>query len=237
MAISTYSPNQQTKQQLEELDALLQRMLTLPVSGTETATVESSRFSPNPEVFAPSPPTHALTPRLEAGSQPTAQEWRAQTPVLETIGTVYVPMQAPLATPVEVPHGQSIPEPRFFATGATSPQPAASTPPPSPYSMVFGSQSAIPVSPSNQLVSSVTVTQQRGVGSATATPPLSPVLWPVYVLNKLFDLFTWPLGPVGSWLRKRSGRNALAWLGVLMILGAIGWGVADLRGLDWTRWG
>lgn len=237
MAISTYSPNQQTKQQLEELDALLQRMLTLPVNGTEAATVESARIPSNPEVFAPSPPTRASTFRLEACSQPTVQSWRTQTPVMELNGAADDPMQPPLATAVEVPQGQSIPEPRFFATGATSPQPATSTPPLFPYSMVFGSQSAIPVSSANHLVPPVTVTQQKELGSATTVPPLPPVLWPVYVLNKLFDLCTFPLGPVGSWLRQRSGRNALAWLGVLMILGAIGWGVADLRGLDWTRWG
>ena len=45
------------------------------------------------------------------------------------------------------------------------------------------------------------------------------------------------LGPLGARLRHGSGRTALGWLGIAMILAAIGWAIADWDGsakLDWT---
>ncbi len=231
MAATAYSPNQQTKQQLEELDALLQRMLALPVNANDPGPA-SAPLPTNPELFAPSPPTLPLPPRPVAGSESIVQAWRVQSPnVPEAMVLPFAPPQPPIATAVESPP----PEPRFFTSPASSPTTAAA-PAPFPYQMVFGPQTSSPSS----MVAAPTTTgipapQWEAGRSSAGAAPLPVTLWPILALNKVFDLFTLPLGPFGSWLRQSSGRNTLGWIGVLLILGAIGWGVADWYGLDWTR--
>jgi hypothetical protein len=232
MAVSLYSPNQQTKQQLEELDTLLQRMLALPVNGHDPAPSTPTYAAPGPEAFVPSPPTLPAPTRSVPGNDQIVQAWRVQTPATESEIVTFNGQHPPLATPVE----PAPPEPRFFA----APTSGSSAPAPFPYSMVFGPQTAAaaPAMPVNNTAprTGIPAPQWEAPTPSTELGPLPFALWPLFVLNKLFDLLTLPLGPLGSWLRQPGGRNALGWLGMLMILGAIGWGVADWYGLDWLPW-
>ena len=227
MAVSLYSPNQQTKQQLEELDTLLQRMLALPTNGQEPP---MAMIPQAPEEFVPSPPTLPVPTR--APSDSVVQSWRVQTPMATPSATFA--NQPPLAMPVD----PAPPEPRFFAS-PTTPSTAQAAPSPFPYQMVFGPQtaSAAPAMPvmTPAAGTGIPAPQWQAVKPVSDAGPLPFSLWPLFVLNKLFDLLTLPLGPLGSWLRQPGGRNTLGWLGLLMILGAIGWGVADWYGMDWTR--
>lgn len=225
MAVSLYSPNQQTKQQLEELDTLLQRMLALPTNGQEPPMAMIPQV---PEAFVPSPPTLPVPTRAPS-SDSVVQSWRVQTP------TATMANQPPLATPVE----PAPPEPRFFASPIAQSMAPQAAPSPFPYQMVFGPQtaSAAPAMPvmTPAPATGIPSPQWQAAKPTSEMAPLPFSLWPLFVLNKLFDLLTLPLGPLGSWLRQPSGRNTLGWLGILMILGAIGWGVADWYGMDWTR--
>jgi hypothetical protein len=54
------------------------------------------------------------------------------------------------------------------------------------------------------------------------------------VLNGLFDVLTYLLGPLGSWLRG-SGRTALGWLGILALLAAAAWAAGEWYGIDWPK--
>lgn len=232
MSVSLYSPNQQTKQQLDELDALLQRMLALPVNAAD----RESAPPVQPAVFSPFPATLPLSQRAPTNDDPIVQAWRVQAPVAEPNGFAST-SPPPMASPVEVPL-PAIPEPRFFTTPPMTSPSAPATATPFPFSVVYGPQAASnmqsPLSmpaPAAGLPAPPWATQV----ASPEQPPLSPGLWPLFALNKLFDLFTFLLGPLGTWLRQPSGRNTLGWLGVLMILGAVGWGVADWFGIDWTR--
>jgi hypothetical protein len=228
MAVSLYSPNQQTKQQLEELESLLQRMLTSPTNGQEPPLAMPAMPAPS---ISPSPPSLPSASQSVIGGEPTLQVWRVQTPMSEPGAGTFTEQQPPLATPVDpIP-----PEPRFFA-GSRSPTAANAPPSPFPYQMVFGPQTASAAPAIHAVpVAGIPVPQWEASKSSADLGPLPVALWPVYVLNKAFDLLTFPLGPLGSWLRQPGGRNTLGWLGLLMILGAIGWAVADWYGMDWIR--
>ena len=239
MAVSLYSPNQQTRQQLEELDALLQRMLALPSGANEPNPGEVASLPANPELFAPSPPTLPLPARPQANGQPIVQAWRVQSPPApEALVFPFSGQQPPLATPVDCSAEYASPQPRFFASPVVATTTPAN-PAPLPYAMIFGPQAAtaaLAMPPgAAALGTEIPVPQWEAAKSTAIAPPLPVSLWPILVLNKIFDLLTLPLGPLGSWLRRPGGRNVLGWLGILMILGAIGWGVADWYGLDWTR--
>lgn len=215
MAVSVYSSNQQTKQQLEELDALLQRMLASPPPNTDLMPADSTRSAAAPAaVVYSSQPIH---------SEPPAQPWMTQA-------------APPMATAADASIEQTAGQPQFFGPVNSAPAPQT----PFPYAMVFGAQpnhqAPTVIAPiSNQPVNHGIPAPQWEAPKPVSTPPLPVMLWPIYVMNKVFDLVTLPLGPLGSWLRQTSGRNAMGWLGVLMILGAIGWGIADWYGLDWTQ--
>lgn len=223
MAVSTYSPNLQTKQQLEELDLLLQRMLALPTSDAGP----SAALSTPPEAFVPSPPTLPMPARSAPPDQSVLHAWRVQNPAGDSSVIPFPAQQPPLATPVDSP------EPRFVVNAAASAPPAASY----PYQMVFGPQTAAaaPVLTPGAAPKGIPAPQWVAPKASASSEPLPFMLLPLYVLNKLFDLLTFPLGPIGTWLRQPAGRNTLGWLGVLMILAAIGWGVADWYGLDWLK--
>jgi hypothetical protein len=51
-------------------------------------------------------------------------------------------------------------------------------------------------------------------------------------LNGTFNLLTYLLGPLGAWLRG-SGRNALGWAGILMLLAAGAWAAGEWVGYEW----
>jgi hypothetical protein len=57
-----------------------------------------------------------------------------------------------------------------------------------------------------------------------------PVIdWP----NRLYDALTFLLGPTGRWLRGPSGRAVVGCTGLLLLAGAVAWGLIDWLG--WTR--
>src|SRR4051812_21442867 len=85
--VSQFS-QQQTRQQLDELDALLQRMLSVPVGGESTSASEPSLSEAmKSDDFAPFPPAlpgAQVFPQPVAPTSPTApviQAWRVEVPI------------------------------------------------------------------------------------------------------------------------------------------------------------
>jgi outer membrane biosynthesis protein TonB len=122
MATAAPSPNDLTRQQLDELDALLQRMLSLPLNP--------------PESFAPSAPTPAYAPPMPVPASmpaPVAREVVAPTPApgprLLATPVMEPPRSAPESSPIPVPWKTAAPP-------APAPTPApVSTPRPAPAPM------------------------------------------------------------------------------------------------------
>lgn len=244
MSTTGYSTHQQTRQQLDELDALLQRMLSIPSAAEPPAPDPDAEdtFAPLPPTLPPARVFPQPAPPSATGAEPTVRAWRVEMPG-PTAAPASSPESPPLALPVDGPGASPI-DPRTFAPPpAAAPTPAPTLPPPPyPYSMVFGPPVAPEPGMPVPLPAPVPAPAQPG---AMPTPqwqaprpaepaPLPFLLLPLLAFNRLFDIATFFLGPLGSWLRRPEGRNTLGWLGILMILAAIGWGVADWYGFDWN---
>jgi hypothetical protein len=63
------------------------------------------------------------------------------------------------------------------------------------------------------------------------TPGPGLAMLPVVVVNKVFDVVTYPLGPLGAWLRGPTGRGLLAFLGGVFLAAA-----GIILALDWCEW-
>ncbi len=228
MATQVYSSHQQTRQQLDELDGLLQRMLSLPVQQVDTG--KPSPEPMRPEAFAPMPPTlpQVTSSPRPANGKPVVQAWRMAMPAPAE--------QPPLALPVDEPMQLQAPAPVPYPYSMVfgQPLPAESFPPPAPQTNAAPAPSApayaepapaaAPVAPAW----AVPLTVQDTSGH-------SFLQLPFVAINGLFDILTYLLGPLGGWLRRPMGRNALGWLGILMILAAGSWAAVDWFGVDWKR--
>jgi len=239
---SSYGNQQQTRQQLDELDALLQRMLSLPMSSAEPAT--SQTLATNPEEFAPLPPTLPTSKPMtaaRANGQTSVHAWRVQVPppagptLASQPGVEELPMAVPIedagpAFPAYIPPP---PQPRFSA-GQPPALPAGM--PPFPLALNQTQPVVNPVTaPAIPRFDTGIPVPQWQAPKPTADESVPVILWPLVAFNWLFDLLTYLLGPLGSWLRSNAGRNILGWLGIVMIFGALGWAIADWYGIDWTR--
>jgi len=222
-------PNNQTRHQLDELDALLQRMLALPLAGRE----EGNAPQPVVDAAIPLPPTRTTfadpvvrpTPPVEAPQpgEPSVQSWRVEFP------------RGPEGSSAEA--GESI-------AGHREPDAPETVIPPLPAPMVFGQPSTAAPAPTDLPVRAPVFDRsfspppipaaRLSSRSATAEPPVPTLLWPIFALNRVFDGIVCLFGPLGRWLTYPRVRNTMGWLGVLMILSAIGWAVGEWYGFGWT---
>jgi hypothetical protein len=205
--------NLPTRQQLDEIDTLLRRMLTLPplagepapTPATPPASMPPSQVYPPPIVRENSPPASPVV------GDPNVQAWRAEWPPAPQ-------PQAPASPPSVVAWG--------------SPAPPADVP---PWAMPSGPASAppfaIPVSsgPVIQAVSPTSYQSTSGTQQSQSLFILSLVL-----LNGLFNLLTYLLGPIGTWIRG-PGRGMVGWAGILMLVAAAVWALGNWYGYDWPR--
>jgi hypothetical protein len=58
---------------------------------------------------------------------------------------------------------------------------------------------------------------------------LRPLVW----INQGFDLLVAQGGPFGRWLSSPTGRTALGCGGLLLLAGALAWGLLDWIGWTW----
>jgi len=188
-----------SKALFEELDALLERMLALPVSYLEEndhttgergphevplITIAEAMLDPNPPYSAPLPPVTATD---EAFCSRAAFD----------------------PPPVEPP-----------APPAHEPPPEARTSPLPPHESGPVDSSSVSVRP-------------LAKPPRIFVPPPPPLLLPLVWCNRAFDGLTWPLGPIGRWLRGRGGRRVLGFTGLLMFVAACGLFLNDWFGWTW----
>jgi hypothetical protein len=214
-----------TRQQLDELEALMQRMLALPVNHLEEepSVVQDSSppatpsASPRAEESFPAPGTATPATMPVPASQEKHPESVAPVRELKNrpSGAVsLLPSRSPLSPPVEKEptEGMAVPP------SALAPQPPCST-------AEFKQPAA-------------TETPRRSVQapSGMEKPVVAWWLLPLFWCNRLFDLATLPLGPLGRWLRNPGGRALLGWSGLLLLVVAAAWLVLLGMGLDLAAW-
>jgi len=222
---------QSTRQLLDELDQLMQRMLALPVSDDEAggpATV--STLAPpvrQPAAGGPEP--------SESAPLPAGMSLRAYRVDADEI--VHPPH------PHGPPHGElrltreqgpaaepDQPTPAFGGAGSllVGLTPPAEQPPASeetgPGEQAFAGMHAGPVA--GRLAATPVPAQ-----TFPAAARQSLWLLPLRAVNGIFDLFALCLGRPGRWLRSSAGRSVLGWLGLVLLAAA-----GALQVLTWIGW-
>ncbi|HET6573733.1 MAG TPA: hypothetical protein VFG68_09045 [Fimbriiglobus sp.] len=244
------SPNDLTRQQLDELDSLLQRMLSLPLSGP-------------PEDAPPPAPLVDL---------PTPPGWRADG------GAASVKLPHLVADPVAAAVPVAVAEPRA-AEPQWGPDPLARYAPPAAGDRPFGpptSETGLPPSAGGSAYQySLPVPAPggplRGVDAPAlpagfrsllaeaeaeadrpyplapipAAPPPAPfpvsvetrpslpiVLWPVVVVNWVLETLLGLFGPAGAALTRPAVKHLFGFTGVLLLAAA---GLWTARGLGWVH--
>jgi hypothetical protein len=210
-----------TRQQLEDLQALLDRMLQIPVlQPTDVPDdVLPARRVKSPSLLVPSgsredDPQHVLpAPRLEPPVAPHAPPSLLK-PSAQAIGV------APTGAPGPAQPGEAKSRPLSSIVVAAIPSP------PSPLSPIVQIKSELvdwpPIAISARLSSPAARPRQYD-----PAPPQSLALAPLRAINWCFDRTVSPLGAAGRWLRSRTGRSVLGWTGILLVLVAAGWGTTE----------
>jgi hypothetical protein len=250
-----------TRQQLDELDALLQRMLELPVQsgeapGRATANEPRSKEAPAEDPIRPrqvrqEPPPAAAqeqpgptAPPAPERSGRTSEEWvplrSTWQPSAQTWGPLAQTWRAVQERQVEPEPGaaETAPPPR-------EPPPARPVIMPRPEPRSRATEPAAPPAPSTETPPDEVPEAPnlsallRSARTAAANRGALERLWdlvtlrkPVEQLNQVFDLTTEILfGPLGRWLARPTGRTLLAWLGFLCLVAG-----AVLLACDWLDW-
>jgi hypothetical protein len=221
--MSTASPpaGPSMRQQLDELDALLQRMLTLPVNQTDEG---ASELPPIRRAIAPDPtptppPTQGRGPRmfLLDGSAPVTPP---QTPP-----AAWDPHWNINLNPQQ---GSSILGPRSPAATAQRQQPENAPPIWRAETVAFAPSQNSPV-PQPPLSAPMAPAVRRSNGDAAPrekTPDEGPAplpLVPLIALNRTFDAVMHCFGPPGQWFCTSAGRNLLGLAGLALLVASAGW--------------
>ena len=203
-----------TRQQLDELDALMQRMLQLPVESvpeapsSETAEQNMGYIS-DFRTGAVSDARSAAIGPATAGAQSGARS--SALTVTRTDGPHTGPTTAAIVvSPWGSPSSKS---------AAAGPAPRAGT-----SASVQGARV-----PSAEKRSSAHAEPQS---KAQEAPPVRGWLRPVATCNRAFDIGASYLGPAGQWLSGPAGRSFLGWTGILLLAASLAW--LALEGLSWT---
>jgi hypothetical protein len=226
-----------TKQLLDELDALMERMLALPVNdlgdALEPEAGAATDRSPTPSDKAARPAAHATAecPPVEEVSGDMVRPATDVTP--ESLGGLRInrhtgspSLPAPHWKPEQMQEAE-----RFLSADP----PAAFGPHPA-----FAPIATVPLStPPDTTPGSLPVTP-------SPRPRILPRPWPTYAspslgalwdrwlvwTNRTFDRYTCWLGKPGRWLQGPTGRTVLGWLGLGLLAAAGAWTLSIW--FDWT---
>jgi hypothetical protein len=216
--MSTPRPIHPTRQQLDELEALMQRMLELPVG-----------VLPGEESEAPVEP---------AGRRSSADE-----PALDLAA---LSAGWEIAEALTVPAAIQPPPPSTAAPSAELPTPSAPVAEPADSPEAEGPSEMVPRSitvvespaADGRSAARVSTSPARWLPAEQPTVDLSlpPPPWylrPLVRCNRCFDAATRRLGPAGDWLRGSAGRTTLGWTGLILLTGSIAWAILDWLGWTW----
>jgi hypothetical protein len=245
-ASGTEPTSHPTRELLDELDALMQRMLALPVNQLEeelrTMAEETSapptgdRLAESEEVASnPAPPANsgeALRTRSISADVPGAAR-------AEEAGDM-APPHAPLIAFQPLPPANQAAPPTF---------PPESDPPgekpDSDWERLLAAGPEVlaalgrpetldqPSKTPEEVITPGSPSSSMDAQAASSLPRrgslwLRPILWS----NWVFDGVTRWLGPPGRWLRSPAGRSVMGWIGLGLLAGAAAWLLAF--GFGWT---
>ena len=232
MATTTTSPNDLTRQQLDELDALLQRMLALPIHANDPVAPPLPELTPS-----------RTAPQMSRGANGMESAPRPQMQSNEPTATVLSAKFS--AKDLAAPAESFTPSPAFeFAPSASTGTLRGVDAPAMPYGYT-------PV-PLDETAESMLSTDDR-VASALQVNPFAPyptsltlaipdaapartvpmLHLPMYAFNWLIEAALGWFGPLGALLTRPAVKSALGVLGLLMICAAGYW---SARGLGYASW-
>ncbi|MCI0639637.1 MAG: hypothetical protein L0Y72_15450 [Gemmataceae bacterium] len=200
---------QSTRQLLDELDALMERMLALPVNEAEGPTPALPELAPAPTVSA------TLTVLPPQPLSPTGARGE-------------VARVLPLHRPERAPQ-----DPHIFRESSLENQAQYATKEETESHEL--TEDKAPDEFLDVVPPPIMALQPPHI--STASPPrrswgswiYHPALW----FNLIFDRLTMLLGGPGQWLRSRHGRSVLGFAGLTLLALAVGWFVKDWLGWTW----
>jgi hypothetical protein len=230
------SPNDLTRQQLDDLDALLQRMLAVPIP--------SSAAKPNPMPAASEPPAPASTWRMDSPSPGVRQPHLTAAPVAVE--------QPAMAMPSVILESRVDPRPYLKPEAATPPMPEVpprlfGNPPPQ-YVPPAPPERPIVVEPEPmpeavvQFQPATTITPEFEAPIPLVEAPVMPpveasevpvLLWPLYGVNWLIESVLCLFGPPGEVFVHPVVNTVLGITGIGLLLYAAFW-VARAMGIVTT---
>jgi hypothetical protein len=219
---------QSTRQMLDELDALMDRMLTLPVNDVDDA--------PPPPAIVRMPAMSATLTVLEAPANENVEDKiqermlekpapiRERAPALQESFPSYTTEFESDSVNTDSVDSSSVDSDEFlFRPGAKGFQ--AEVEP--------ASEEVLPPAVT-KLAVPATKPKPTGKRKRTPQPTEGPSLFlPLQWFNRVFDVPTLVLGPLGSWLRGPGGRRALGWSGFALLAAAGVWFAKDFFGWTW----
>ena len=223
------SPNELTRQQLDELDALLQRMLALPLNPPETPSPAQPGPRPGNGRGVGDEPT-AATPHEPPPALPhVAPNWRVDPPAAPAphllLAANALPLPDPIPEPVPAPEPvverpPVPPQPAFAPRtrnelsaaerGAAVRELTPEPPAPEPMRVVAPRSSDSPQHPDLPPLPS-------RPAATTVAPPTPWALAPLVAVNRLTDGVLGLFGPLGKLARSGFGRNVFGLAGVLLL--------------------
>jgi hypothetical protein len=237
MPISAPAGRNPVRQQLDELDALLQRMLALPTNEADGSRPPIEPRTPPTRSFDQPPRAHA-TPTLQDGWKQPAMMLLSDSGPVPTPATPEPPRwdpswginlnpqngssilgaRSPTATSSRVAEATPAPEVwRSETVGYSIPEPAPETPVTAPIGFV----------------GTIDIPEPEFRPSTTPRPGPPPLLAiPFAALDQLFDAIA-SLIPLGSLLTTRIGKHCVGAAGIVMLMVGLTWGVLDFFG--WTH--
>ncbi|MBM4068632.1 MAG: hypothetical protein FJ271_06760 [Planctomycetes bacterium] len=215
--------NSNTRQMLDELDVLMEKMLALPVNQVD----ESVATLPAPAAVAP--PAAREAPRPAGDTSRRAEQAPG---TFETQAQVLVGQLSILHSPAT---HQALPSPKTPARDDRA-SAAALAKVPAREDAALGSFSVVdttseflpPLSSLAPAVAEIQLPAPRRFRLRFSLRP-RPLLW----INQGFDVLTQRLGLPGSWLRHTSGRALLGALGLVLLSVALTWWLKETLGWTW----
>jgi hypothetical protein len=250
------TPNELTRQQLDDLDALLQRMLSVPIAEKDKATTPTmtSRLDP--------PAPAARQPHIATASVPTATVSSSPAPVIfesridarsfvrpEAMPTPSpigpTPYDPPSPTPAARLFGSQEPMPSVVEqrTASVTVEPVATNLDPEPNITVepplIAFQQAMHQPPLDLQDSAIPLTlaetpQPEVPLLAAPSPEKVPMLaWPLYGCNRVIEGCLNLFGPPGELLTTGPVKWILGLAGIGLLGLAAAW---SARGMGWVNW-
>ena len=226
------NPNDLTRHQLDELDALLQRMLSLPLGSPSqggAAAEDRPAALTLPDIPPMPPPSGAghwrgdagPTPRLpQLMTDPTTLGWGNDGPARSTPANFHVPTLPPPTVeviPETIPlFGPPQGEARTLRGVDAPAMPIDYRP--EPAADVVLTPAPVPAG-----VAPASAAMFAPPGAPPAREPVPAAVWPVYAVNALLEAALDLTGPFGKLFTNRVSKQVLGWSGVALVALSAAW--------------